>query len=314
MDLFLSRQEIRRQIFQSAGYTSDALLGSQEYNRVNLLIDDASLKVAAMSRWLSMERRASVPLDMDQTRISYRLLEECYWNERKYPNQYHPGTYLTPADTWLAPDLATYPLANVGPGGIIGAAYWDASKYAYSPLVKARTPVSLDQDRWTDVVAETQLNDVFNNVSAATLASDVAGVDGLRQRNRSNPYSIFPGQDGIDIWPIPDQRYVVRIDYTVTPTWMYNQQGTDTVIDQRVSLVDAKAIVYYAVSEMYAQQSDDYQASRWEKKGNQRISDLKGWQNSGEAIVADTEAAFDNDYETSDRQIPRWNLNPWVKQ
>jgi len=313
MDLFLSRQEIRRQIFQSAGYTSDALLGSQEYNRVNLLIDDASLKVAGMSRWISLQRRASVPLDMDQQAISYRLLEECYWSEKKYPNQFHPGTYLSPADTWIAPDLATFPISNVGPGGIIEAVYWDDQKYEYVPMIKAITATRFDQDRWSDLTAETQLNDVFNAVSAATLASDISGVDVLRQNNRGRPYTYEPSQDVCNIWPIADKRYVVRIAYNVTPAWMYNQQSNDTVLDQMVSVVDAKAIVYYAVSEMYAQQSDDYQSTRWEKKGNQRISDLKGWQNTGEGVIADTEAAFDDDYESNDRRIPNWNLGPVIR-
>jgi len=313
MDLFLSRQEIRREIFQSAGYTTDALLGSQEYNRVNLLIDDASLKVAGMSRWISLQRRASVPLDMDQQTISYRLLEECYWSKKKYPNQFHPGTYLSPADTWVAPDLATFPISNVGPGGIIETAYWDDQKYAYMPLVKAILPTRFDLDRWSDLTAETQLNDVFNGVSAVRLASDLNSADGLRQNNRGRPYTYEPAQDACSIWPIADKRYVVRVTYNVTPTWMYNQQSNNTLIDQLTSVVDAKAIVYYAVAEMYAQQSDDYQASRWEKKGNQRISDLKGWQNTGEAIIADTEAAFDDNYDTSDRRVPNWNTAPVIR-
>jgi len=313
MDLFLSRQEIRRQVMRSAGYTSDALLGSPEYDRLNIIIDDASLKVAGMSKWLSLQRRASVPVDEDAGFISYRQLEEAYWSERVYPNQYHPLTFGTVADTWVNPDLATIAISNVGPGGIIEAAYWDSQKYQYIPLIKARTAARFDMDRWPDTVAETQLQDIANGVSASQLADDITAANGLRERNRGRPYSYEPAAENLAIWPIPDQRYVVRVVYSVTPTWTYNQQINPTVIDQMASVVDAKAIIYYAVSEMFAQQGDDMQSSRWEKKGMQRIMDLKGWQNTGEGIVADTEAAFDDDYEQNDRRIPNWNLGPTIR-
>lgn len=319
MDLYLSRQEIRRQACVLAGYTSDLSLSAQDKARFDGYIDAGSLKVAGANRWVGVQRRATVGLPQDTSVISYRQIEEAYWMEGKYPNQYHPGTFGTTADSWRPSDLASAPICNVGPGGILEVSCWNPQKYEYYPLYKATQQTRFDMDRWQDLTAEVQMISVAQGDSPAETTAAVTQVDGLRKQNRSRPFSYQPEQTGIRIWPIPDVpagwlQYVLRVIYTVTPTWQYQYQGlTAQQIDQTPSVVDAQAIIYYVVAQMFAQQGDDLQMTNYLGQMDQRIRELRAFQSTGESISQDTEAAYDRDYETNlGRQLPNWQTWPTV--
>lgn len=319
MELFLSRQEIRRQALATAGYSTDLSLSAQDKARVDAYIDQGSLRVAGANRWVSLQRRATIGLPQDTTIISYRSIEEARWLEGKYPNQYHPGTYGTTADTWVPSDIADAEIANVGPAGILEVSCWNAQKYEYYPLYKATQQTRFDMDRWTDLTAETQLISEANGDDPATVAANVDTINGLREQNRSRPYSYYPIKDGIQIWPVPDVpagalQYVLRVIYTVTPTWQYQYQGfSSQAIDQLPSVVDAQAIIYYVCAKLFGQQGDDFQMQNYMAEFEQRIRDLRAQQGTGESVVADTEAAFDTGYETNiGRTLPNWQTWPTV--
>ena len=302
-----------------AGYSSDLSLAAQDKARVDSYIDAGSLRVAGAGRWIGLQRRATVGLPQDTTVISYRQIEEARWMEAKYPNQYHPGTFGTTADTWRPSDLASADIANIGPAGILEASCWNAQKYEYYPLYKATQQTRFDMDRWTDLTAETQLISVANGDSPADTATAVSNVDGLRRQNRSRPYSFNPEKDGIRIWPVPDVpagglQYVIRFIYTVTPTWQYQYQGFNSQqIDQLPSVVDAQAIIFFVVARLFAQQGDDFLRDDFLGQCEQRIRDLRAQQATGESISQDTEAAFDRDYETNiGRVMPNWQTWPTV--
>lgn len=315
MDLFLSRQEIRRRALAATGYSTDNLLNAQDLNRINGYIDDASLKVAGECRWISMTRRATLPVDEDQTAVSYRDIEQAYWNEKLTPGSYFPWTYKTPADPF-APDMSAYPIANVGPAGIEEIAFWQENYCGYVKLWKGHEYATMSQDRWGKLPTETQYRSQYAGDSPTETQNQVQAAEGVRERNRFQPYSYEPGADSVILWPIPDKRYVLRVVYNVTPTWMYNEQAMNTTqIDQMPSLVDATAIIYAVCADIYGQQGDDYQGSRYcddqRRTGKfwDRIRALMGRQNTGESICADDTARFDSD-PYRDRNIPNWDDGP----
>ena len=311
MDLFLSRQEIRRRVLVATGFSSDALISAEETNRLNGLIDDAALEVAAQCRWLNTQRRATTYIDADEMVISYSGIELAYALKAKYPTLYHPGTYQSAADTWQPTDLATLPIMNVGPQGILEVAYWDALKYKYITCKNAHVQANLDQDRWSDLVAETQLKSIYNGDSPQETAAAVASMGALKDTNRGKPYSFECQADGLHFWPIADQRYVIRVLYNITASWMYHYQTlTPAQIDQIPSVCDALAITYRVATDIYGQQGDDFQVDRFNQKYSKRLGDLRARQATGEAIALDTEAAMDTDNGLEDRMLPRWDLGP----
>lgn len=314
MDLFLSRQEIRRQILATTGYTTDGVLGSQDTQRVNALIDQASLMVAAQCRWISARRVVQVGLEPNTQDISYRFLEQAHWMAGKYPTLYNPLTYGTPADTWVPTDLATAPIGNVGPGGVYEIAYWDPEVREYTKIPRLTHPVAVSQDRLLKYPAEVEKQSVYAGDDSATTAEKVSQAVAEADARRTRPYSYEARTSGIRLWPLLDTRYVLNVSYDVTPTWQYAFASLGAeAIDQQLSIVDGLAIVFYVCAEMYAQQGDDYQAKRYEGRAVQRIMDLRGRQNTGESIPLDSEATFDLEHANSDRYLPRWDLGPIIR-
>ena len=229
--------------------------------------------------------------------------------ELAYPNQYHPGTYGTPADSF-APDLSTAPVFPIGPGGIHDVAYWDASQRTYYPLQKRIIPVDADQDRWTDNVAEATLNAQYSGQTGTELQATIDAAEAERESNRSRPTQYMVTASGIQIWPIPDKAYVIRVQYAIAPTWLGQSQTTGTAVDQMVLPIDGQAIIYNAVANLFAQDGDDYQASRYEKKFDLRIRALRARESSGEAVARDKEATYDNDVPDPRRILPQWQVGP----
>lgn len=340
---FLSRQDIRSQAFSLAGYSPDLTLSAQDKARIDALIDMASMAVAGKNRWVSLQRRATVGLPQDQTIISYRKIEEARWMEGKYPNQYHPGTFGTTADTWFPSDLATADIANIGPAGILEASVagtgwsgdtgsvtntiagplgWSGGSRAYSyyPLVKMTQRTRDDTDRWADFTAETQLISVARGDTPAQTQAAVQAADGIRKQNRGRPRSFWPIKDGIQILPIPDAPsdgtllYVVRVAYTVTPTWQYQYQGFNSQqIDQLPSVVDAQAIIYYVVAKLFAQQGDKDLQMSYMADFEQRIRDLRAQQATDENVCQDDTASFyDNFGYYGNQGLPNWAIGPTV--
>lgn len=319
MDLFLSRQEIRRLCRATVGDSTDESVSSQQTVQINALIDAAAHKVSGICRWLSLQRRATVGIDQEQQVMGYQQIEMARWLQENYPSQYLPFTYGTPADSFDPPDLPQANLQYVGPGNIVEVAIWDQKVQRYYKLQRAIIPVEHDEDRWTVNAAETALADAAAGDSAATIATDVAAQKALSVSREGTAQIYDPRIDGIHLWPILDKRYCLRVSYTISPSWEYHQQVLlPAQIDQIPSCVDALAIQYQVIADMYAQQGDVLQASRYCEDDNtglggkgrfwQRIRQLKGFQNTGERIALDDTCVMDEDRNLPARVIPRWDL------
>lgn len=324
MDMFLSRQEIRRRIYAATGLSTDDQQSSEEIERTNELIEQATAEVVADSRWLNLSRRATVWIEEDSTLVDYDRIETGYALKKKYPSLYHPGTYGTPADTWVPSDLATLPKSNVGPEGVLEVSYWDEDSLIYRPIRPGHLTAQFDVDRWQDVTAETQLNSVYNGDTPAETTAAVDAMEAKRIAARGYPQTYELLAEGISIWPIPDKRYVIRVQYTITPSWMYqNQTLTSAYIDQIQSACDALAIIYKVIGGLFAQQGDNLQMSRYIGDGTsdnraggmygKRICALRARSNTGESIPLDREATFDTDNNSDERMAPRWNLGPLTR-
>lgn len=324
MDMFLSRQEIRRKIYAATGFSTDALQSQEEIERTNELIEQATAEVVAECRWLNLKRRSTSWIGEDESVLSYARIELAYALKAKYPSLYHPGTYATLADTWQPADLATLPIMNVGAQGILEVAYWDEEGQVYRFVKPAHQPAQWDTDRWADATAEASLNSIYAGDSATVTAEKVAAANSVREANRGSPQTFETTAEGIVFWPIPDKRYVIRVHYTITPSWMYQSQSLSSAyIDQIPSTCDALAITYKVIGGIFAQQGDDNQQNRYVGDGTadrrtggmygKRISDLRARQDTGESIAMDSEATYDIDNGTEERVIPRWNLGPFIR-
>jgi hypothetical protein len=327
MDLFQSRLECRRLIRAAVGDSTDELVSSQQTVQVNALIDQAAHKVAGESRWLALQRRASVGIDTAQELLGYQAIEQAYWLELNYASQYLPLTYGTAADSFNPSDLATADLKYIGPGNIIEVAVWNQDERRYYKVPKARIPIDQDMDRWAKAAQEAQRLGVLNGDTAAEINASISAETSLSEAQRGLVQWCQPRLDGIHFWPISDQRRVLRVQYVISPSWEYHAQVlTPTQIDQIPSAVDALAIQYQVISDLFAQQGDEFQSLRFcnddgvTKNGQRgtgkfwdRIRQLKGWQNTGERIAMDRNCTFDEDTDTPDRTIPNWQLGPIVR-
>lgn len=324
MDMFLSRQEIRRRIYAATGLSTDALQSQEEIERTNELIEQAAAEVVAECRYLNMKRRSTSWIEEDETVLDYGRIEMAYVLKKAYPSLYHPGTYGTPADPWVPTDISTLPIMNVGPQGILEVSYWDADTNTYRPLKPAHLQAQNDVDRWADLASEAQLNSVYAGDTPIETAAAVAAADAQRVQARGHPQTYELLSEGVVIWPVPDKRYVIRVHYCTTPSWMYHNQNLNMAyIDQIPSQCDALAIVYKVCGEVFAQQGDNLQTQRFVGDGGssrftsgkygKRICDLRARQDTGESIALDREATMDTDNNSDERILPRWNLGPLVR-
>lgn len=311
MDLFLTREEIRRIIHATVGDSTDGLITVQADDQMNAVIDNAATWVAGQCRWLALQRRATLRMDQEQTVVPYADIEKAYWLEQHYSSQYLPLTYGTPADPFNPPDLATADLKYVGAGNIIEVAVWDQDSRRYYPLPKTIIPLSEDQDRWTKNAQEVQRQDAFAGKTPAQISADVASEVSLSKARRAISQVIECRRDGLYPWPIPDKQYVIRVAYTISPSWGYHRQVLgNPQIDCIPSSVDAQAIIYAACEDIFGHQNDDQQTERYEKKKLDRINQLRAAQNTGQRIALDSSCTFDGDRDLPERSIPRWDLRP----
>jgi hypothetical protein len=317
MDLALSRQEIRRLCRSVIGDATDELISSDQNEQINALIDSAANAVASKCRWLALQRRAEVGLDENQELLSYTAIETAYWLEQHYPTQYLPLTYGTAADNFNPADLASANLAYIGPGNITNAAIWSQEARRYYPVRRITIPIEQDQDRYAKNVQEQVKLDTLAGKSPADIAADVASETALSKAQRGQQVACEPRADGIHWWPIPEERRVCRIAYTVNPGWQCHMGVLPIAqIDQIPSNVDGLAIQFRVLSDMYAQQGDSFQSKRYCDDDNQkgqfwdRIRQLRAAQATGEAIPLDSSCTFDDDRDLPERTIPRWNLRP----
>lgn len=321
MDQYLSRQEIRRLCRATVGDSTDELQSSQQTVQVNALIDQAAAKVQAQCRWLSAQRRASVGLDIDQEVLSYGAIEQAYWLDLNYGSQYRPLTFGTPADTFYPADLAIADLKYIGPGNIIEMAITcDPEARTYVRLPKVIITLDQDTDRADSTSAEQGLLARANGDTQAEINATVQSESDLVHSYRRQPCYAECRADGIHLDARTDIRRVLRFNYVISASWEYHAQVLNPQqIDQIPSSVDALAIQYQVISDMYAQQGDVFQSQRYcnddaytpnRQKGTgkfwERIRELRGYQNSGQRIALDDSCTFDEDRDLPDRVIPRW--------
>lgn len=142
-----------------------------------------------------------------------------------------------------------YP-TNVGPGEIVSIGVWLETEQAYRQLRRGRITVAMDDEPLVEIGEPT---------SAA---------------GRGTP-SVYETKAQIEIWRRPDQAYRLKIDHTVSP----NLES-----DEQVSVVDAEAIIMWAIADAYDFQGDERLATIARQKFDTRISSLIGEQNPATTI------------------------------
>ena len=317
MDQYLSRQEIRRLVLSETGYTTDASLSQQILAQYNAWIDAAAQDVQTRSRWINLQRRCSLLVPKGAELVTYLDIERARWLTEHYPNNYHPLTYGTPVDTWQPADLNLADIKPVGPGGIIDCHMWDEEARRYFEIYKRVIPPRYDQDRLKDFIPERVLIDVAAGDTPAQIAADVTHEQGLIDQQVGRILYCEPRGDGVHFYPMGDKAYVVHFRYVISPSWGYHQQSPPNApIDQLYSAVDALAIVFKVVANVYAFQQDMVQSARYDNdsppygKYQQRLRDLRAWQATAERIAIDDDATMDDGFDNPENYMPKWDLRP----
>lgn len=333
VEQYMTRQEIRRLCRAAVGDSTDESISSQQTVQINAWIDHAAMDVNQKCRWLAIQRRATIGVDAGQEIIPYADIERAYLLGSMYPNQYLPRTFGTVADIF-APDLSQATYQYVGPGNITQLAICSSHEHNYHPLPKFRIPVTYDLDRYKQKAAERYLLDNANGKTVAQTNADVQAEVAIQNRVYGRPHYAHPRIDGIHLWPfgprdsaggvipptdITGKCWIIRIDYTISPTWDYHQQVClpDDLIDAIPSSVDAIAIQYAVISDMYAQQGDTFQSERYRKDnvGAQngtgkywtRIKELRASESTQQAIPLDSSCTYDERFQ---RRLPNWARGP----
>jgi hypothetical protein len=303
MEVFLPRSEIRRRALALTGNATDATMSAPDLARMNASIDMAAATVAEQSRWLSLRRRATIRIGSGG--VSWGSLEQARWLEQQYPSLYNPAVYGTGADTWVPTDLNSATINNLGPGGIIEAAWWDANGPFYRPLPIADTPAMYDVNRQAQYPREVEKTSIAAGDTSAETADKVAAAVSDMQSQTGEPISIRKTGSGLELWPTPDTPRVCRIVYDVSPEW--ETPGTTltaSTLDAMYSVVDGLAIVYLVAAERFALEGDDYMEGRYTSRVSQRISELRARAQTGEAIEVDPTITY-RDF-TDYQRTPNW--------
>ena len=302
MEVFLPRSEIRRRALALTGNATDATMSAPDLARMNASIDMAAATVAEQSRWLSLRRRATIRIGSG---VSWGSIEQARWLEQQYPSLYNPATYGLSSDTWVPPDLASATIGNLGPSGIIEAAWWDDTGPFYRPLPIADTPAMYDTNRQAQYPREVEKISIAAGDTSATTADKVAAAVSDMQAQTGEPISIRKTGSGLELWPTPDAPRVCRIVYDVSPEWeIPGSTATAIDLDGRYSVVDGLAIVYLVAAERFALEGDDYMEGRYTSRASQRISELRARAQTGEAIEVDPTITYRDfaDYQ----RTPNW--------
>ena len=313
MELFITREEIRQVCMATVGNSTNAAINEQARQQIDAYIDKAALKVAGGSRWISIRRRASLPINQDQITVDYSSIELARWLEQTFGAQYLPLTFGTSADPFH-PLTGSADIKYIGPSGIMKVAVWDQDARRYYDCPILINPTEQDQDRWVKSPDEQRLISIDRGDTPAATQSVVQNEVKLKNEQRARPQFVDKTSGGLKFWPIPDKRYVIHVEYVISPTWSYHQQTlTLAQIDQIPSSVDAEAIINLVCADLYAQQGDDFQVQRYEAKAAERIQIIRGWQSTGERVAIDQTATFDDGEEQLERVLPRWDLLPLVR-
>lgn len=152
--------------------------------------------------------------------------------------------------------FVNYP-ANSSAGNIIQIGAWDPVALRYVGLRRAVIRVHRDTEPKQEEGGDTA------------------------EEDRGFP-SLYQPKAQIEIWPRPDQSYELKIDHTTSP-----ELGDDTT----PSIVDAEAIILWAMADTYDFQGDTELAKVQRGKFESRIAQLRAWQHTGESFrrgAADT--------------------------
>lgn len=165
--------------------------------------------------------------------------------------------------------VLNYP-AGATPGSIINlAVYADQRYYALVPQV---IPISVDTDQ-----------------EAIAGGAVLAAVLGRPQ--------VYEQREQINLWPRTDKAYPVRIEY---------MQAMNLPLESSISVVDAMLIVYAAASLISKQMENDSGAVYYDSRYQDRLGDLRAWQNSTGDVVMSTDADL-SEGEGPLEHRPNWN-------
>ncbi len=293
MESHLTRLEIRRQALSLAGETTDANLTSRRKHVINAQIDAAAQEVASFADWYCQERKSSWRMDEGDSILSYYDIERAYWLATNYPNDYRPGTYGTTADTWDT--NATPIIYPVGPAGVRAVAVWDEDSKGWIEMSRQVLPPVVDMERLDARPSEEQLIATEDGDTAPEIAARVAEKTSERDDARDIPRFYEATHEGIQLFPVPDTGYVIRVKYAVYPTWLSHATTmTESEVDLMPSAVDGLAIIYKTVAMIYAHQKDSVNYEIYERKASNRMRELRGWMNNANEVAFDKTCTFND--------------------
>lgn len=139
---------------------------------------------------------------------------------------------------------------NATAANILQVAIWDADAEEYCVLRRAVIPQQLDNE-----------------------PVEEAGGDDA-EASRARPL-LYQPKTQIELWPLPDIAYELKIDHTVSP---------ELATDAGVSIVDAEAIILWTLADAYEFQGDERLANTCRAKFERRIAQLKAQQHTGETF------------------------------
>lgn len=297
-ELYLPRQEIRRLILAKLGMWTTAKASAQIAPQLNAQIDAAALQAAEDSReWLSLRRRASVPLDVGQEVIGYRTIADAYAWEQAWPNEYIPRTYGTEADPWQPPEILSIQVPRGD--GIMEVVILVENGRGYRRMERKRQHLS-DDPSWVDTHVQAEATESGNDPDAITAAQAIVDA------SLAEPSTFECRHDGVHVWPRPSRRCVFRIEHTINPSWgVPIGNETETDLDQRDSVVDAYLIIHAVCAEQRDHQGDTSSRDTHRSAYINRLGALRGFQHAGEQWHLDSDAAFDS---TGSLALPNWDL------
>lgn len=140
--------------------------------------------------------------------------------------------------------------ANTTAGNILQVSIWNAPAQLYHVLRRAVIRQQLD-----------------NEPTEAAGGTDAEATRHMPQ--------LYEPKTQIELWPLPDIAYELKIDHTVSP---------DLLDDADVTIVDAEAVILWAIADSYDFQGDLTLAKIARQKFEARIAKLKALQHTGESF------------------------------
>lgn len=206
---------------------------------MELYLNRREIRRRMLARLGNTTNDSQAPLVMDQFNEFIRAAVQAVYTRCPWSHALRE----TRVDIGIDQRFVNYP-SMAGAGNIQAIALWDATAQRYCNLQRGRIPLEADDD---PVV-------------------DLGEPDSIAGRAAPTVYEL---KTQIELWPRADQAYELKIDHTISP---------DLAGDDDVSVVDAEAVILWAMADAYDFQGDDRLSQVARRKYEERIQALIGSQ------------------------------------